>query len=107
METLLYIEHFLCLFLPHSCCRPSVSLFGQPFGRTTQVQEGVGQRHEVHRCVRWYQPRQCCILSQTICFSVVFMLNYFVIVKMHYQDEQCYNPSYLKQQDLLLYPYQR
>lgn len=48
------------LFVPfHSCCRPAVSLPRQPFGRAAQVQEGVGQRHEVHRRVRGHQPRQC------------------------------------------------
>lgn len=50
------------LLLSHSCCRPAVSLPRQPFGRTTQVQEGVGQRHEMRRSVCWHQPRQCCIL---------------------------------------------
>lgn len=52
---------FLCFFC--SCYRPAVSLSRQPLGRAAQVQEGVGERHEVYRCVRRYQPRQCCILS--------------------------------------------
>lgn len=52
----------VCLFLFRSCYRPAVSLPWQPFGRATQVQEGVGQRHEMHRSVCRNQPRECCIL---------------------------------------------
>lgn len=54
----------------HSCYRPAVPLPRQSSGRAPQVQEGVGQRHEMHRRLCRNQPRQCCILS-SICFAVV------------------------------------
>lgn len=59
----------VCLFpfFPSvSGCWPAVPLPRQPFGRAAQVQERVGQRHEMHRSVRWHQPCKCCILSRQV-----------------------------------------
>lgn len=95
----LLIWHNSRLFVPFfvffcSCYRPAVSLSRQPLGRAAQVQEGVGERHEVYRCVRRYQPRQCCILSPCpVHLSNALLLLLWLFVTVEWKSTPVINSS--------------